>query len=99
MPVAKACQWGSPENPWGNYAPSNLGVGYSGGKGWISLFHNSPTVTESVQLDYTVEIVGEGGKFDNVVGRCRYKNGQYCSGDNYDNCNKIEGCTVRTLSC
>lgn len=32
-----------------------------------------------------------------MSGKCQYKAGQYCSGDNYDNCNS-DGCTVSLLS-
>lgn len=80
------CQWGSSANPWGNYAPLNLGVGYSNGAAWLAIFQNSPTTNE--QLDFTVTIEG-----DNMSGYCRYKNGQYCSGKNYDSCSS-SGCTV-----
>ncbi|KAK5136503.1 hypothetical protein LTR08_002847 [Meristemomyces frigidus] len=85
--VEDACQWGSDANPWGNYAPLNLGVGYSSGAAWLAIFQNAPTTT--AKLDYTVEIVG-----DNLSGTCRYSNGQYCSGDNYDSCSSSTGCTV-----
>jgi SUN family beta-glucosidase len=64
-----------------------LGVGFINGKAWISLFQNAPTT--SAKLDYTVEITG-----DNVIGKCKYSNGQYCSGDNYSDCNSVAGCTV-----
>jgi hypothetical protein len=64
-----------------------LGVGFIDGKAWISLFQNAPTT--AAKLDYTVEITG-----DNVVGKCKYSNGQYCSGDSYSDCNSIAGCTV-----
>lgn len=91
--VSDACQWGSPSKPWGNYAPMNIGAGYSNGAAWLSMFANYPT-QQNAHLDYTVEIVG-----DNMSGKCRYKNGQYCSGDNYDNCNSREGCTVSFVRC
>jgi len=85
--AADACQWGSSAKPWGNWAPLNLGVGYSAGAAWLAIFQNSPTTNE--KLDFTVEIVG-----DNVVGKCRYSNGQYCSGDHYQTCSSTTGCTV-----
>ncbi|WPH02412.1 secreted beta-glucosidase sun1 [Acrodontium crateriforme] len=90
--VSDACQWGSSANPWGNYAPMNIGAGYSNGAAWLSMFANYPT-QQSATLQYTVEIVG-----DNMSGKCRYQNGQYCSGDNYENCNSREGCTVSVSS-
>lgn len=83
--VNDACQWGSSANPWGNFAPLNLGVGYSGGRAWLSIFQNAPTT--NAKLDFSVEIVG-----DNVSGSCKYSNGQYC-GDS--GCSSTTGCTVR----
>lgn len=91
--VEKACQWGSPAEDVGNYAPMNLGVGYSNGAAWLSIFQNMPTT--DAKLDYTVELVGDDGGFDNFVGKCKYSNGQYCSGDDYENCSSSgAGCTV-----
>lgn len=89
--VQDACQWGSSSNPWGNYAPLNLGVGYSDGAAWLSIFQNAPTT--SAQLDFTVEIQGDG-----MAGSCRYSNGQYCGGANYDQCSSTTGCTVSIQS-
>lgn len=86
--VKDACQWGSNANPWGNYAPLNLGVGYSNGAAWLAIFQNAPTT--DAKLDFTVEIVG-----DNVVGSCKYSNGQYCSGNS---CSPTTGCTVSISS-
>jgi hypothetical protein len=88
--VSDGCQWGSPSGNLGNYAPLNLGVGYSGGRAWLSIFQNSPTT--NAKLDFTIELVG-----DNMVGKCKYSNGQYCSGDNYQNCSPTTGCTVSIL--
>lgn len=89
--VEDACQWGSSANPWGNYAPLNLGVGYSNGAAWLSIFQNAPTT--DAKLDFTVTIEG-----DNVSGTCRYSNGQYCSGKNYGSCSSTTGCTVSLSS-
>lgn len=86
--VEDGCQWGSDANPWGNFAPMNLGVGYSNGAAWLSIFQNAPTT--DAKLDFAVEIVGDG-----VVGTCKYSNGQYCGGANYDDCSSTTGCTVR----
>ena len=85
--VQDGCQWGSSGNPWGNYAPLNLGVGYSNGAAWLSIFQNSPTT--DAKLDFSVEIQG-----DNMSGTCKYQNGQYCGGANYDDCSSTTGCTV-----
>ncbi|KAI5196921.1 SUN-domain-containing protein [Aureobasidium subglaciale] len=85
------CQWGSSANPWGNYAPLNLGVGYSNGAAWLAIFQNAPTTDE--KLDFTITIEG-----DNMNGHCRYSNGQYCSGQNYDSCSSTTGCTVSVSS-
>ena len=85
--VQDACQWGSPSNPWGNYAPMNIGVGWSNGAAWLSIFGNAPTTT--AQLKYTVELQGDG-----MSGTCKYSNGEYCSGANYENCSPTKGCTV-----
>jgi SUN family beta-glucosidase len=89
--VSDACQWGSSANPWGNYAPLNLGVGWSNGAAWLSIFQNAPTTYET--LDFSVEITG-----DNLSGTCKYSNGQYCSGPNYSSCSSTTGCTVNHLT-
>lgn len=85
VPVEKACCWGTPDNPWGNFAPMNLGVGYSNGAAWLSIFQNAPTT--NAKLEFTVEIVG-----DTLSGSCKYSDGQYCSGTS---CSPVTGCTVR----
>lgn len=85
--IEKACQWGSSANPWGNFAPLNLGVGYSNGAAWLSVFQNAPTTNQ--KLDFTVEIKGDG-----MSGTCKYSNGQYCGGANLDQCSPTTGCTV-----
>lgn len=89
--VQDACQWGSSDNPWGNFAPLNLGVGYSNGAAWLSIFQNLPTT--SATLDFAVTITGDG-----LSGTCKYSNGQYCSGENYDSCSSTTGCTVSFLT-
>lgn len=80
-----ACQWGSSANPWGNFAPMNLGVGYSNGRAWLSIFQNAPTT--DAKLEFSVEI--QGG--DDMSGTCKYSNGQYCS---QNGCSSTTGCTV-----
>lgn len=83
------CQWGSESNPWGNYAPVNIGVGYSSGAAWLSIFQNYPTTTS--ELDFSIEIEATDGT---LSGTCKYSNGQFCSGDDYSDCNTRAGCTV-----
>jgi len=90
--VSAGCQWGSPNSNLGNYAPLNLGVGWSNGMAWLSIFQNAPTT--NAKLDFTIEIVGNNGGFSNLNGKCKYTNGQYCSGNNYENCSPTTGCTV-----
>lgn len=94
--VEEGCQWGNAGELFGNFAPLNLGVGYSAGAAWLSIFQNLPT--QNQKLDFTVELVGDNGGFDNFVGKCKYSNGQYCNGDNYENCSSDgSGCTVSSL--
>jgi hypothetical protein len=88
--VSDACQWGTAANPWGNFAPTNLGVGWKDGRAWLSVFQNHPTT--DAKLDYTITIKGDG-----ISGTCRYQNGQYCGGANYNDCSSTGGCTVSYL--
>lgn len=83
---SQACQWGSPSQPIGNYAPINLGVGSKNGATFISIQANSPTT--NAPYPGTVEIQG------NISGSCKYENGQYCSDAG---CNS-NGCTVSIIS-
>ena len=89
--LADACSWNEDGSGAGNWAPSYLGVGQDVyGKTWVSIGstaqNNPKTYTP---LNYTVKVTG-----DNLSGKCRLKNGKYCSGQNYDNCNE-SGCSVR----
>ena len=86
--VEKACVWGKPGDNFGNFAPANLGVGYSAGRAWVSIQANLPTQPDA-KLPYTIELVG-----DNLSDKCRYQNGQYCSNSG---CN-TQGCTVSAAS-
>lgn len=83
--VEDACQWSKPGSNQGNYAPVNLGVGYSNGAAWLAIMANKPTNPDA-KLDFTISIQGDG-----MSGSCEYKNGQYCSDTG---CNS-DGCTVR----
>jgi hypothetical protein len=87
--VEKACTWGNEGDDFGNWAPANLGVGFADGRAWISVFANLPT-QKVAKLPYTVEIVGGSSK-------CRYQNGKYCTGENYETCTDT-GCTVSAAS-
>jgi len=82
--VQDACQWGQPGSNIGNFAPVNLGVGYSDGIAWLSIMANAPTNPDGL-LGFNIEIQG-----DDMNGKCRYENGQYCNGNE---CNS-KGCTV-----
>lgn len=90
--VEKACVWGDNGDDFGNFAPTNIGVGISGGTAYISLFKNYPS-QPNVNLPYTITI--EGGSIP-----CQYRNGQYCTGENYSNCQSTgnAGCTVAASS-
>jgi len=79
-----ACWWGNPDTPTGNYAPLNIGLGYAGGKTWISLFQNAPTT--DAKLDYSIEITST-----ETTETCKYSNGQYCG---INGCNDSAGCTL-----
>jgi hypothetical protein len=85
VPTEKACQWGDGSQPIGNWAPINLGVGYTKNGKFLSIFPNSPTTDKP--LDFNVKIVG-----DNLSDECRYENGKF-----YDKKGPIagnSGCTV-----
>ncbi|OAL30609.1 hypothetical protein AYO20_08696 [Fonsecaea nubica] len=84
--ASQGCQWGSPGQNIGNYAPINFGVGAKGGITWLSIFQNSPTT--NAQYQGTVELKG------NLSGSCKYSNGQYCGASG---CNS-QGCTVSVIS-
>ncbi len=56
---------------------------------YLLLIINLPT-QKVAKLPYTIEIVGGSSK-------CRYQNGQYCSGENYEVCTDT-GCTVSAAS-
>ncbi|KAJ5958946.1 uncharacterized protein N7479_006096 [Penicillium vulpinum] len=85
----KGCQWGDGSEPIGNWAPINLGVGYTKSGKFLSIFPNTPTTNEL--LDFNVKLEG-----DNLSDECRYENGKF-----YDSKGPISGnsgCTVGVTS-
>ncbi|KAJ5482483.1 hypothetical protein N7475_001295 [Penicillium sp. IBT 31633x] len=85
----KACQWGDGSEPIGNWAPINLGVGYTKNGKFLSIFPNAPTTTET--LDFNIKLEG-----DDLSDECRYENGKF-----YDSNGPISGnsgCTVGVTS-
>ncbi|KAL9596946.1 MAG: hypothetical protein Q9219_005457 [cf. Caloplaca sp. 3 TL-2023] len=94
VPVHEACSWNVDGSGKGNWAPTYFGVGQDMyGKTWLSISSTKQNNPKSYSpLDYVAEIVG-----DNLSGKCRLKNGKYCSGDSYDDCNDT-GCTVELMS-
>lgn len=84
VPVENACTWAADGTNMGNWAPSTLGVHQDpDGRTWLqvgSSKQNNPT--SSTSLNYTITIEGDLGN------KCRYSNGKYCIGDNYDQCNE-----------
>ncbi|KAJ5317378.1 hypothetical protein PENANT_c034G06463 [Penicillium antarcticum] len=85
----KGCQWGDGSEPIGNWAPLNLGVGYTSSGKFLSIFPNTPTTTK--KLDFNVKLVG-----DNLSDECRYEGGTF-----YDSNGAISGnsgCTVGVTS-
>ncbi|KAJ5562345.1 hypothetical protein N7535_003203 [Penicillium sp. DV-2018c] len=87
--VEKGCQWGDGSEPIGNWAPINLGVGYTKNGKFLSIFPNAPTTDEP--LDFNIKLEG-----DNLSDECRYENGKF-----YDSKGPIQGnsgCTVGVTS-
>ncbi|OQD65755.1 hypothetical protein PENPOL_c005G01508 [Penicillium polonicum] len=85
----KGCQWGDSSESVGNWAPLNLGVGYTKSGKFLSIFPNTPTTTKS--LDFNVKLEG-----DNLSDECRYEGGKF-----YDSKGPISGnsgCTVGVTS-
>ena len=89
VPLQQACIWGADGTNMGNWAPAYLGVGQDiYGKTFLAIAstaQNNPTNYKP--LNYTVEIVGH------ISGKCKLKDGKYCSGAGYNQCND-KGCTV-----
>ncbi|KAJ5145695.1 uncharacterized protein N7515_000259 [Penicillium bovifimosum] len=87
--VEKGCQWGDGSEPIGNWAPINLGVGYTKSGKFLSIFPNAPTTDEP--LDFNIKLEG-----DDLSDECRYENGKF-----YDSKGPIQGnsgCTVGVTS-
>ncbi|CAN3373096.1 secreted beta-glucosidase Sim1p [Diutina rugosa] len=84
--VQDGCIWGTDGSGVGNWAPVVLGAGTTGGKTYLSLI---PNPNNRDKPNYNIKIVAEEGA--NVVGDCKYENGQY-SGSGSD------GCTVTVVS-
>lgn len=84
VPVEKACVWGEDGSNRGNWAPTTLGVHRDPyGRTWLSIgstTQNNPINSSS--LDYTITIEGDLGF------KCRYSDGKYCGGNNYEDCSK-----------
>lgn len=81
--VEDGCIWGTDGSGVGNWAPVVLGAGTTGGKTYLSLI---PNPNNKEQPNYNLKIVG-----DNVVGECKYENGQYNGAGS-------DGCTVTVVS-
>jgi len=83
VPVSSACTWNTDGSHAGNWAPTFCGLGKDvNGRTWLQLAttaQNNPSDYEP--LDMTMEVEGE------TSGKCRLKDGMYCSGENYENCN------------
>lgn len=83
MSIEDGCTWGNGDRQVGNWAPVNLGVGYSNGATWISIMPNRPTTNPD--LDFKIKIEGTG-----LSSKCYFENGKfYLDGQEMDG-----GCTV-----
>lgn len=80
--VEDGCIWGSAELGVGNWAPVVLGSGKVNGLTYLSLIPNPNSLGT---LNFNIKIVGTEGS--EVVGDCKYENGQYTG-------QKSTGCTV-----
>lgn len=82
----KGCQWGTAGSGIGNWAPLNIGAGYTNGIAYLSLI---PNPNNKDAANFSVKIVADDG--GNVSGKCVYENGKF-NGDGTD------GCTVGVTS-
>ncbi|PSK35954.1 hypothetical protein B9Z65_5769 [Elsinoe australis] len=87
--VEDACKWGNGGNT-GNWAPLNLGVGYSNGIAYVSMLPNKPTTNEV--LDFKVTLSG-----GDMGQSCVYQNGQFSS-DVIPGGSSDTGCTLSARS-
>lgn len=82
----KACTWGSSsDDNTGNWAPMNMGVGYSNGVTYLSIFPNEPTT--DAKLKFNVKFEGDVSPacYYDASSATYYKDGVP---------NTSEGCTV-----
>ena len=80
--VEQGCVWGEPGGDKGNWSPVVVGAGYSGGKTWLSISHNS---LNSDPLGFNIRIVADGTA--RLSTECKYEDGKISTGD-------PSGCTV-----
>ncbi|KAJ5105056.1 hypothetical protein NUU61_002403 [Penicillium alfredii] len=85
----EGCQWGDGSKPVGNWAPMNLGVGYTKNGKFLSMFQNSPTTDKL--LPQNVRLVG-----DDLTDQCKYENGKFYNKDG--EIKGANGCTAGVTS-
>lgn len=85
--TSDACKWGDGSEDIGNWAPINLGVGYTSGGTWLSIIPNTPTTDATLDFDVTIE-------GDDLSGSCSYSGGVFTS----DSGTSTSGCTVSLRS-
>lgn len=87
--VSDACQWGDGSSDTGNWAPLNIGTGYSMGMAYLSMMPNLPTT--DAKLDYCITLTGTG-----ISSNCTYSpyaSEMFCTDGG---CNNV-GCVVSAL--
>ncbi|KAF2154021.1 glycoside hydrolase family 132 protein [Myriangium duriaei CBS 260.36] len=88
--VEDACKWGDGSSDTGNWAPLNIGVGYSNGMAYVGMLPNKPTTDAT--LDYKVTLSG-----GDLGQSCTYQNGMYYS-DIISGGSSADGCTISASS-
>lgn len=78
--VEKGCIWGTEGSGIGNWAPVNLGAGYTDGITYLSIIPNPNNKTPP---NYSIKIEATSGS--TISGSCTYINGKY-NGDGTDGC-------------
>lgn len=78
--VEKGCVWGTDGSGIGNWAPVNIGAGYTGGITYLSIIPN-PNNKKTPNYNLKIE-AADGGS---VIGDCKYVDGKY-NGDGSDGC-------------